>query len=80
MALDANDLVESLMDEQARRNALFTDQPDQNAVVEDIVEVFPAESIGMQADTLSTTVTHTPHNWDDTPGSNTVWDFWSWDT
>ncbi len=83
MSLDANDIVENLIDEQARRNALFVDQPDLDAVIQDIVQipVLPAvETVGMQADSLVTTATGLPHKWDDTPPDNTDWDFFSWDT
>lgn len=77
MSIDANDLVEGLMDEQARRNTALVDQPDVNAVVEDLYATYPVETIGMQADTLTTTVTTLTHKWDD---NQTAWNFWSWDT
>lgn len=78
MGLDAADLVEGLLDEQARRNALFNDQPDINSIITDAVSI-PAiagtEVVGMQADALATSVSHPPHNWDD---GQTPWDFFSW--
>lgn len=79
MSIDANDLVEGLIDEQARRNAAFQNQPDVNAVVEDIFALTPVETVGF-TETVTPVSTNRPHHWDDTPGSNTVWGFWSWDT
>jgi hypothetical protein len=79
MGIDANDLVEGLMDEQARRNALFNDQPDINNLIQDLVAIpaTPGSEVVGQTELIATSVTHGIHKWDD---GQTAWGFWSWDT
>lgn len=72
MALDASDLVESLMDEQARVNAAW-DAGDVNNLVADVVGI-TGEGMGM-TEALVQSATHPPHKWSD---GQSAFGFFSW--
>lgn len=76
MSIDSADFIEGLLDEQARRNSAFLSQPGANDLVKDIAGPYPPETVGF-SETVSETVSHGPHKWDD---GQTAWNFWSWDT
>lgn len=72
MALDASDLVESFLDDQARVNSAL-DDGDPNNLVTDTAQV-TGEKVGMQTETISTATTSPPNTYD---GAAT-WGFVSW--
>jgi hypothetical protein len=73
MAINSDDFIGSLMNEQARLNSIV-DDGDVNTLVADIVGL--ADPVGTTAETLTPTATHPPHKWDE--GTNTQWGFFSW--
>ena len=73
MSLDATDLVDGLLNEQARVNSAL-DAGDINQLVADFQGV-SGETVGM-TESLSTTVTgNPPHNWGD---GQSQWGYFSW--
>jgi hypothetical protein len=76
MSLDASDLVDQLLDDQARVNSAVDDGDIANLVA-DFQSIF-GETVGFTGEAVTTTLTAPPHNWDDTPGTNTVYGFFSW--
>jgi hypothetical protein len=74
MAINSDDFIGSLMNEQARLNSIV-DDGDINTLVADISVI--ADPIGVgSTETLTPTATHPPHLWDE--GANTLWGFFSW--
>jgi hypothetical protein len=74
MAINSDDMVGALLNEQARLN-FIADDGDVNNLVADLVAL--ADPVGVSTETLTPTATHPPHTWDDS-GSNTLWGFFSW--
>ena len=72
MSIDANDLIESFLDDQARVNAAV-DNGDINNLVGDVGGL--SDPIGMQADSLVSGVTTPPHKYDD---NQSAYGFASW--
>lgn len=72
MALDANDLVESFLDDQARVNAAV-DNGDINNLVADTATA--SDTIGFQAETVTNTDYAAPHHWGD---GHSFWGFVTW--
>jgi hypothetical protein len=75
MSVDAGDFVDNILDEQARRNAAFVDQPDSDDTVEDFQNV-PAignELMGFGTETVTATAQTTPFVW-----GTFVWGFSTW--
>lgn len=76
MALDSGDFIDNLLDEQARLNSLADDGDIANLVAD--FQIISGELVGMQAETVTPSATNPPHKWNDTPGTNTVYGFFSW--
>lgn len=73
MAINSDDFVGALLNEQARLNFL-ADTGDVNNLVADLNGL--AEPIGVgSTETVNTITTVLPHKYDDTPANNTVWGF-----
>lgn len=72
MSIDANDWIDDILDEQARRNSAFVDQPDIDQAVEDYQSV--TETVGL-VETLNRTTYAAPHVWGN---AGTIWGFWGW--
>lgn len=74
MGMDAGDLVDNLLDEQARRNAAINDM-DIDTLITDWQQISPVELVGFQTATLTTTGYAAPHHWGD---GQSFWGFVSW--
>lgn len=75
MSMDASDLVDSLLDEQARRNSALDEGEIENLIT-DVQSVYPVEPIGLNgAETTSTTGYTAPHHWGD---GQSFWGFVRW--
>lgn len=72
MSIDSSDLIESFLDDQARVNAAV-DNGDINNLVGDVGGF--SDTVGMQADSLVSAVTVTPHKYDD---NQSAYGFVSW--
>lgn len=75
MSMDVNDLLSSLLDDQARVNAAVDDS-DINNLVADSQQV-SGETIGLTETVNAVTagVSGLPHNWDD---GHSMWNFFTW--
>lgn len=74
MSLDASDLVDQLLDDQARVNAAVDDSDIANLVAD--FQTMSGELIGFVTEGVATTQPTSPHNWDQ--GANTVYGFFTW--
>jgi hypothetical protein len=73
MALDASDLIDGLVNEQARLNSAV-DAGDINNLVADF-SALSGETIGFQSDSIATVAMTTPHTWND---GVSEWNFFQW--
>jgi hypothetical protein len=64
VSIDAGDLVDNSLNEQARVNSAI-DTGDVNNLVADFAVLGSGEPIGFQADALATATSTPPHLWDD---------------
>lgn len=75
MSIDASDLIDGLLNEQARVNSAV-DDGDVNDLVADF-QALSGEVVGLNgAETVTgTTMGHPPHNWGD---GQSPWGYFSW--
>jgi hypothetical protein len=75
MSQDASDFIDDILDEQARRNAAFVEQPDIDATVEDFQNIPPIgnELIDFGSETVTATAQAKPFVW-----GTFVWGFSTW--
>ena len=75
MSIDVTDLVDNLLDEQARLNSAVDDGDMNNAVTDS--NVLGGDAVGFTgAETVTATSTGSPpHKWDD---GQTQWNFAAW--
>lgn len=74
MAIDAGDLVDHFLNDQARVNSAI-DTGDVNNLVADFATLGSGELIGFQAETITPTATSPPHLWDD---GTSYWGLATW--
>ena len=75
MAINSDDFIGNLLNEQARLNSA-ADDGDINSLVTDAAQL--ADILGTASDAIATSTGNPPHLWDDVAGNHTNYGFFSW--